>query len=91
MIINLIINLILLVFGSLFVFFPVVHLSDLPFGEQIVSVLTQIMGIWNAFVSTFPYAEIGFQVFLYVIIPFEILLIIAKFFLGSRLPANHSK
>jgi len=89
MIINLLINLILLIFGSLFVFLPEVSLSSIPFiGPEIVSILGTVMGIWNAFMTTFPYAETGFYIFLWVILPFEILMIIAKFFLGHRTPAN---
>jgi len=89
MILNLLINFILLIFSSLFIFLPEVHLSDIPYiGAPLVSGLTYMVGIWNSFMITFPYAVIGWQVFLWVIVPFEILLLVAKFFLGHRLPAH---
>jgi len=89
MIFNLLINLVLLVFGSLFVFLPEVSIASLPYiGPSISSFLYQAMGIWNAFMVTFPYAQIGWQVFLYVILPFEVLMLVGKFFLGSRMPHN---
>lgn len=89
MIINLLINLILLVFGSLFVFLPEVYLSDIPLiGNELVSALTTMITTWNSFLVTFPYAEVVWDVILFVIIPFEILLLVARFFLGQRLPTN---
>jgi len=90
MIINFLINLILLVFGSIFVFFPQVFLNDIPLiGDFIVSTLELMVSYWNSFLVTFPYAQIAWQVFLYVIIPFEFLMLLGKFFLGSRMPSHH--
>jgi len=89
MIINLLINLILLIFGSLFVFLPEVTISSIPvIGEYTVAILNVMVLTWNAFVDTFPYAGTAWRVFLTIILPFEITLLIAKFFLHNRVPAN---
>lgn len=90
MIINLLINLFLLIFGSLFVFLPEVTISSIPFiGSYISDALVLMVVYWNSFVDVFPYAEIVFHTFLTIILPFELLLIVAKFFLGHRVPVNH--
>lgn len=89
MIINLLINFILLVFGSLFVFFPEVHLIDIPvFGSLMVDYLTWAVTTWNSFLETFPYAQTAWQMLLFVVLPFELLMLVAKFFLGHRMPIN---
>jgi hypothetical protein len=90
MIITLLLNLIILIIGMIFIFLPVVTLADIPlFGGWISEYLLTIVQMWNSFCETFPYAITAWRVFLYLIIPFEILLIIARFFLGSRTPINH--
>jgi len=58
----------------------------LPFG--IDAALQNVVGIWNAFIVTFPYAEIGWHMFLYFILPFELLMLAMKFIMGSRLPTH---
>ena len=83
MIITLLINLIIMIFGVLFVFLPVVHLPDVA-----NSALITMTSIWNTFLETLPYAQLPWHLFLYVILPFELLLLVAKFFLGHRLPAH---
>lgn len=89
MITNLVINLILLIVGALFVFFPVVTLNDIPIiGDALVTALTFMAQTWNGFIDTFPYAGVAWNVFLKVIIPFELLLITLKLFLGHRSPTN---
>lgn len=90
MIINLAINFVLLVFGSLFVFLPEVDIASIPFvGSFVQSLLLSAVSIWNTFMDTFPYAETAWEVFLIVILPFELLLLITKFFLGHRAPYQH--
>lgn len=90
MIINLLINLILLIFGSLFVFLPVVTLENVPYiGEALRGIIIDMVGVWKAVLTTFPYAQVAWDVFLYVIMPFEILLLVSKFFLGHRSPHQH--
>jgi len=91
MIIDSIIFLILTVVGYIFSFLPVVTIADIPYiGETVSTTLISFMGIWNAFIDTFPYAGIAWNVFLLAIIPFEILMIIAKFFFGQRAPGVHN-
>ena len=89
MIINQIINFIVLCIGILFTFFPVVHLSNIPIiGGGITGILVGIIQTWNAFLITFPYAQIVWHIFLYLIIPFEISIILLRFFFGNRLPLD---
>jgi len=89
MIINLIIGAILEFFTALFYFLPVVTISSLPYvGTDLSNILDQIVLIWNAFMVTFPYAQTIWTIFLTVILPFEILLLVAKVILGSRVPAH---
>jgi len=90
MIINLLLNLVILVFGFLFSILPVVTLADIPYAGQFISDLLIIMiHVWNAFLETFPYAQDAWYLFLLVVLPFEILMLVAKFFLGSRAPGGH--
>jgi len=90
MIITLLLNLIILIIGMLFVFFPIVTLADIPlFGGWISEYLLTAVQMWNSFIYTFPYAQTAWRVLIYLIIPFEILIITARFFLGSRTPINH--
>lgn len=89
MIINLLINLVLLIIGSLFVFFPEVTLNDIPYvGIHFREILINTVGYWNSAVETLPYLQIGMTMFIYVILPFEITLLVLKVFLGHRLPAH---
>lgn len=78
-----------MIFGAIFVFLPEVTLNSIPFiGDGIVTILTTVSGWWNAFLETFPYAVIVWKIFLFVVIPFEMMLLIAKLFLGHRTPVN---
>ena len=89
MILNLFIETILYVISGIFYIVPTATIADLPlYGSQISSVLYEIMGTWNAFLEIFPYGLIAWHIFLWVIIPFELALLVMKFFLGSRVPAN---
>jgi len=91
MIIALLINIIVSMFGVLFGFFPVVTLNDIPVvGEFVRSTFVMAIGFWNAFIVTFPYAALPWHIFIYAVLPFEVLLIILKFFLGSRAPQNYN-
>jgi len=70
-------------------FFPVVTIASIPMvGPQISAVLVQVNGLFNAFLSLFPFAVIVWHLFIYVVLPFEVLLLVAKFFLGQHVPAN---
>lgn len=75
--------------GLVFSIIPRVDLGDIPIlGNYIRDILIFIMGYWNSFMETLPYLIVVWQMFIYVIIPFEIGLLILKFFLASRVPAN---
>jgi len=87
MIFNLLINTILLAFGMLFSIMPVATIADIPvIGETITSIMVFAVTHWNSVIDTFPYFDIVWTLFLYIVIPFEIGLIVLKFFLGSRTP-----
>jgi len=89
MIITLIINILVGAVSVLFVFFPVVSLSSIPYiGTGVSTGLTTMVGVWYGFLETFPYAQLPWNIFLFVILPFEIGLILLKFFFGNRLPIN---
>ena len=89
MIIDLFIGVILSFIFAIFSFLPTVTIASLPIiGSAVSSTLILMIKYWNSFIETFPYAKLPWQIFLYVILPFEILMIIAKFFLGSRVPTN---
>jgi len=90
MIINFIISSILDFFTGIFSFLPEVSLSDIPvIGSSVSSTLSLMVTKYNALIETFPYAQTGFLIMVYVILPFEILMLVAKFFLGSRVPNNN--
>jgi len=90
MIINLLIYLLVSIISGIFIFLPVVTISSIPYiGTTVASSLLWFVHIWNAFVITFPYAENAMNIFLYVIIPFETLMLLGRFFLGHRMPVNH--
>lgn len=91
MITSIFINFILLIFGAIFYLFPKVTLSDIPLiGEYVSSSLIYMVSIWNSFLDTIPYLQLPYHLLLYYILPFEILLIILKFILGSRVPINNN-
>lgn len=84
-------NLILLIVTGIFYFLPVVTMTDIPLvGSYVSSTLASLIQTWNAFLITFPYAQTAWDIFLYVIIPFELIMLAGRFFLGHRLPVNHN-
>ena len=89
-----IIDLIITAFGyflqAIFYYLPIVTLSSLPYiGDTIASLLLTVVKTWNSFLVTFPYAVVGWNIFKYVILPFEGLLLLSKFLLGSRSLGQH--
>lgn len=89
MIFNLLINFLLLFFGGISSFLPVVTIASIPIaGSFISSVLITAVQVFNAFLGTFPFAIIVWHMFLWVVLPFEFLLLIAKFFFGHHVPAQ---
>lgn len=83
MIISWILNFVVAFFSLVFFLIPVVSLP-----APILSIFSTAVSYWNMFLETFPYASIVWTMFLTVIIPFELGMLIFRFFLGSRLPAN---
>jgi len=78
-------------FAVIVIGFFSVRLADLPYiGTELVAILTTMIGVWNSFMLTFPYAETAWHVFIWVIVPFEITFMTLKFFLGSRLPSHNA-
>jgi len=91
MIFNLLIYLVLLIVTSIFSLLPVVTLASIPIiGPSLQSILITMVRMYNSFIDTFPYAETAFNLLIYVIIPFELLMLLGKFLLGHRLPASHN-
>ena len=90
MIIDYIIDIIFGTFNSIFTYILVpVSLTSIPFiGSTISGILLSVVSTYNAVIVTFPYAQVGFQVFLYVILPFELLMTVGKLLLGHRMPSH---
>lgn len=89
MIVTILIQTIVFILSGIFAILPTVSLTEIPvIGEFVASSLTSMVLIWNAFLITFPYAQTTWDIFLFVILPFEGIMLIAKFFLGHRLPTN---
>lgn len=89
MIITFLLSIIVTVFSFIFKIFPVVTIASIPyFGQSMSDTLIQVVGYWNGFMQTFPYALTAWHIFLWFIIPFEIGLLVLKFFLGHRTPVN---
>lgn len=89
MIITLIVAVISLVFQLIFMWFPIVTISSIPvIGSGLSAILISMVSVWNAFMITFPYAVVVWHILVFVVIPFESLLLLAKFLLGSRVPVQ---
>jgi len=83
------ITFILVILKGIFSILPSVSIASIPIiGTSVSSTLTIIMGYLYGFLNVFPYAYDIWHVFLVVIIPFELILIIMKFFVGSRMPTH---
>lgn len=89
MIFNQLINLVLLVVGGISSALPVATIDRIPYaGPSIASALTYIAGLWNTFLDTFPYGLVAWHMLIWVILPFEIVMLGAKFLLGTHLPSR---
>jgi len=90
MIWNFLIDGLFAILEAIFYFMPVVTIADIAYvGETISSVLYAMMGRWNAFMATFPYAQDAWELTLWIIIPFELLMLTVRLFLGSHVPIHH--
>jgi len=73
-------------------FLPIVSISTIPIvGSSIYNAMAWGMGVWNAFLLTVPYAQLPWRIVLYVILPFELILLLVKVFLGSRVPVHNTQ
>lgn len=81
---------IVLLIQGVFSFLPTATLADIPVvGDSVRSILVTAVTSWNSFMQTFPYTIVLWEVFIYVIIPFEFAMMVLKLFLGSRSPGAH--
>jgi len=89
MITNILIKTFFLITTGIMSILPDVTISSIAIiGEEISTLLTTMVGYWNGFLIIFPYAEIVWQMFLFVILPFEGMFLLAKLILGNRMPTN---
>ena len=88
MIITFLIQLILMTIQIIFDFLPTATIQQIPLiGDIVNTSLNTMIGYWNSFEIILPYAIALKEVFL-MILTFEIGLLVLKFFLGNRLPAQ---
>jgi len=91
MIINLLLAVILAFFQAIFVFLPTVTIAGIPYiGSGLSSLLGTMAANFNAFSETIPYAIYPWHAFLFVLMSFEITMLVGKIFLGNRMPGHHS-
>jgi len=91
MITNLFIDTAVLFIQGVFQFLPVVTLASLPIiGDSIRSILISVVSTWNGVLVTFPYFIVVWNIFRFVILPFEGLMLLGKFILGSRSPSHQT-
>lgn len=70
--------------------FPRVTLENIwVIGPTLRSVLVTAVGYMNSIFETLPHLEVVWNMFVYVVVPFEIVLWVMKFILGSRTPVNN--
>jgi len=85
MITNLIIPIIVSIFNSIMEFIPSASISEIPIiGPTVADTLLFAIRAWNSAMETVPYLKVNWEVFLYVILPFEATLLVINFLLGSR-------
>lgn len=89
MIITLLLNFIADFIQMLTSIIPNVGVKDIPFiGQSIAYYLALAVGYLNTGIGILPFGEIVWHSLLYVILPFEFMLITLKVFFGSRTPHN---
>ncbi len=89
MILLLLINFVVLIFSTIFIIFPVVTIATIPiFGSFISSMLTLMVQTFNSILGTLPFLVISWSIFKWVIVPFEVFVIVLRFFLGARAPVE---
>jgi len=91
MLIDILIFIIVKLFQTIFILFPEVSLADMPLiGSFLYDFLVLAVRMWNSFMITLPYAKIAWDAFVFVLLPFELAMIVLQFFLGSRSPVKNS-
>lgn len=89
MVISLLLSAIVSIIAQLMSVLPNVGVADIPFiGGYIATYLGMAVSYINTGVIILPFLQVVWHSFVYVILPFEISLLVAKFFFGSRLPAH---
>jgi hypothetical protein len=89
MIITLILQFIVSFIGMVMSIVPTAHIGQVPLvGEDIVTYLNMMVGSYNLGASILPYLSIVKSMLVYVILPFEISVLLLKVFLGSRTPVR---
>lgn len=91
MIFNFLISFVVLILGSIFGLLPEYGISDIPYvGQWVYATLQIAVEYMNEFLTIVPPLETLWHVFIWVVIPFELVLMIVKLLLGSRTPANYN-
>ena len=68
---------------------PTVGVADIPFiGAYIAQYLSLAVSYINTATVILPFMAVVWHTFIWVILPFEFGMLLAKVFFGSRLPAN---
>lgn len=89
MVIALILNFIADIFATLLSMLGTVGLQDIPvIGDPMYTYLNLAVGYVHGAILVLPFMSIVWWCFVYVILPFEFTLLLAKVFFGSRLPAH---
>lgn len=78
------------IFALIFGILPSATLASIPIiGDTVATSLNTAVMYWNSFMITFPYAETIWHVVIFVILPFETVMLLTKIFLGSRTPTTN--
>jgi len=90
MILSFLIAIVTYAINYVFSVLPTATISDIPYiGSSVYAVLVNIMYTWNVIIGTFPYITAVYQIFVFVILPFEVATLVVRFILGNRTPVTH--
>jgi len=77
------------VFVGISIVFPYTTLATIPyFGADLRETLITMMQYWNSAQETVPYLTALWSYFVYGVLGFEMLMLVAKAIFGFRLPAH---
>jgi len=89
MLLALVMNFVVDVVAMVLSILPSVGVADIPYvGEFVAQYFTLANGYLQSAMLVLPFMQVVWTCFVYVVIPFEFGLLIAKFFFGSRTPTN---